>query len=63
MDALNKLLIDGVDKLLTRAEQLSHNNPRLGALMLLTAAASLAPDRAALLAAANEAFDMTETKQ
>jgi hypothetical protein len=49
---------DGAEKLSTLAEELSGNDPELGAKMLLLAAAALAESRATYLEAAREAFEI-----
>jgi hypothetical protein len=48
---------DGAEKLAALAEELSRNDPELGATMLLLAAAALAKSRATYLEAAREAFE------
>jgi hypothetical protein len=48
---------DGAEKLAALAEELSGNDPELGAQMLLLAAAALAKSRAAYLEVAREAFE------
>ena len=49
---------DGAEKLSALAEELSGNDPELGAKMLLLAAAALAASRATYLEAAREAFEI-----
>ena len=48
---------DGAEKLSALAEELSGNDPELGAKMLLLAAAALSESRATYLEAAREAFE------
>ena len=50
---------DGAEKLVALAEELSADDPDLGAKMLLLAAAALAESRATYLEAAREAFEIT----
>jgi hypothetical protein len=50
---------DGAEKLSALADELSGNDPELGAKMLLLAAPALAASRATYLEAAREAFEIT----
>ena len=55
---MNVSASDGAEKLAALAEELSGNDPELGARMLLLAAAALAASRATYLEAAREAFEI-----